>query len=124
MYSETQTRFLREKANCIWWKTADEAMRRPDDIVLQIMNMGTTSDTGLLEMIFSKKQLAKAMLESRIGQLDQKSWSFWCRRLKLVNPLETPLPMPERSIGPDERVPRSVTDNFGIKQGNGKSYAF
>jgi hypothetical protein len=80
-------------------------MRRPNDLILQIMNLGVTEDVGKLEKIFSKGELSDIVISANIGQLDKLSWNFLTIRLVLIDSQGFPLSSPRRQIGPDDWIP-------------------
>jgi hypothetical protein len=112
MFNREQLDFLRQKASCIWWKTTEEAMLNPANIVCQIMNMGTVEEVGGLEKLFPKSLLAEVMLKSRMGQLNRKSWNFWSLRLSLKGPNDPQIPMPRKRIGQNEYISRNPSNPF------------
>jgi len=81
----------------VWWKTPDEAMRYPDRVAAQVMNLGTFDDlTAMLEAV-GEDHLRWVLQHVEAGQLDARSWHYWHYRLGLAEYDVRPVPpMPLR----------------------------
>jgi hypothetical protein len=84
----------------VWWKTPDEAMRFPDRIAAQVMNLGTWEDTVALVDAAGEDYLRHVLRHAEAGQLDARSWHYWHYRLGLAEFGVRPVPpMPVRKTG-------------------------
>jgi hypothetical protein len=86
---------LRWAAKYIWWKTPEEAVRRPERIVAQIMNIGDYDDVQVLVREVDEEYLRELLRRAEAGQFNEKSWSYWHYRLGLCEPGRVPA-LPER----------------------------
>jgi len=95
----TQTRtFLKKMASkYVWFKTPDEALKFPDRVIAQVMDLGIWEDLLKLENFCGKATLKKVLQKSEIGQFRPKSWHFWHYRLGLATVGNVP-PMPRRKL--------------------------
>lgn len=74
----------------VWWKTAEEALRYPQRVVAQVMNIGTFEDLQSLDEIVGEEGLARALSQAEAGQFNPRSWHYWHYRLGLSRPGEVP----------------------------------
>ncbi len=81
----------------IWWKTPDEAIRYPEHIVAQIMDMGDYADVQMLVKQVGDDVLCKILTNAEIGQFNARSWTYWHYRLGLSE-LDNIPPMPIRKL--------------------------
>jgi hypothetical protein len=82
-------------ARYVWWKTAEEALRYPERVVAQVMNLGTFEDVQLLVQMVGEEQLKFVLRSAEAGQFTPRSWHYWHYRLGLSRPGEVP-PLPVR----------------------------
>jgi hypothetical protein len=82
----------------IWWKTADEALAVPAQIVAQVMNMGDYADVQALAAEAGDDVLKSVLVHADAGQLDERSWAYWHYRLGLAGVDQVP-PLPSRKTG-------------------------
>jgi hypothetical protein len=82
----------------VWWKTAEEALRYPERLVAQVMNIGTFEDLQRLDEIVGEEGLRLALNQAEAGQFNPRSWHYWHYRLGLSRPGEVP-PLPIRKTG-------------------------
>lgn len=77
----------------IWWKSVPDALRYPDRIIAQVMNIGDYDD--LLELIatFGEEALREVIRHAEPGEFNGRSWAYWHYRLGMV-PLEASAPIP------------------------------
>lgn len=85
--------------NYMWWKTPDEALRFPNRLIAQIMDIGTFEDIRSLFQHVGAARLADVVRHAEIGWFRPKSWSYWHYRLGLTKTCEPPPPMPKRTLG-------------------------
>jgi hypothetical protein len=96
--SPRERRLLRDlAAKYIWWKTPDEALRRPQRIAAQVMNIGGYEDTQRLSKVLGDDYLRRVLSAAEAGQLNAKSWTYWHYRLGMARPGNVP-PLPRRRV--------------------------
>ena len=89
---------LRELAKSyVWWKSPEEALKHPELIVSQVMNIGDYSDVQKMDSLINKEYLRQVILQADAGQFDKRSWHYWHYRLGLAAPGNVP-PLPERNL--------------------------
>ena len=82
-------------AKYVWWKTPNEALRQPERVVAQVMNIGDYDDVQLLSVRFGDDYLHEVLTRAEIGQFSGRSWAYWHYRLGLAKPGGVPA-MPRR----------------------------
>jgi len=87
----------RLSAKYIWWKTPDEAIRHPNRIVAQVMNIGDYDDVQDLAARLGDGYLREVLIHAEIGQFNERSWTYWHYRLGIAQPGFVP-PLPERRV--------------------------
>jgi hypothetical protein len=84
-------------AKYLWWVMPDEAIKRPERIVVQVMNLGDFEDvTDVLDAV-GEDQARKILINAEAGQFSPRSWHYWYYRLGLAEPGCVP-PMPTRRV--------------------------
>lgn len=81
----------------VWWKSPHEALRTPERVIAQVMNIGDYSDVQSLARQVGDDVLRAVIRNAQAGQFSPKSWSYWHYRLGLANIDEVP-PLPKRSF--------------------------
>jgi len=81
----------------IWWKTPEEALRAPQRIIAQVMNIGDYHDVQILANHLGNDALRQAIAHAEAGQFDERSWAYWHYRLELADVGEIP-PLPARMV--------------------------
>ncbi|HEX9037631.1 MAG TPA: hypothetical protein VF808_11640 [Ktedonobacterales bacterium] len=71
-------------ARYIWWKSLEEALRYPDRIIAQVMNMGDYEDVQALVDAFGEEALRDVIRRAEAGWFNERSWVYWHIRLGLV----------------------------------------
>ena len=82
----------------LWWLDPDEAVRQPDRLVAQVMNMGTFEDARTVEGQLGEAFLRGVLERAAPGWFDERPWTFWHYRLGLAKPGRVPDP-PRRRFG-------------------------
>ena len=82
-------------AKYIWWKTPDEALRQPERVVAQVMNIGDYDDVQILVSEVGEEYLREVLGRAEIGQYNARSWAYWHYRLGMADPGRVPA-MPRR----------------------------
>ena len=84
-------------ARYIWWKTQDEAMRFPERVAAQVMNLGAWEDVVEMAAATGEEYLRSVLESAEAGQFDARSWHYWHYRLGLAEYGVKPVPpMPTR----------------------------
>jgi hypothetical protein len=81
----------------IWWKAPDEAMRRPQRVVAQVMNIGDYDDVQEMVQALGDDALRDVLLHAEVGQFNERSWVYWNYRLGLAAPGQVPT-LPTRRL--------------------------
>ena len=81
----------------IWWKTADEAVRNPERVLTQVMNLGDYADVEELADKVGDSVLRQALVNAEAGQFTERGWAYWHYRLGLAE-LDNVPPMPVRNF--------------------------
>lgn len=81
----------------IWWKTEPDAMKYPDRIIAQVMNLGEFNDVQTLIDVVGSRELLRVLRESEAGVFSPKSWTYWHYRLTDCAVDQVP-PMPLRRV--------------------------
>jgi hypothetical protein len=79
----------------VWWKSPDEALRTPERIAAQVMNIGDYDDVQRLAKGFDDDYLRRVVVNAEPGALNERSWTYWHYRLGLAKPGKVP-PIPRR----------------------------
>jgi hypothetical protein len=97
--SPHERKLLRDlAARYIWWKTPDEALRQPQRIAVQVMDIGDYEDVQRLANGLGDAYLRRVISKAEPGQLNERSWNYWHYRLGLVKRGKVP-PLPKRRFG-------------------------
>lgn len=72
-------------ARYIWWQSPPAALRRPERIIAQVMDLGTLDDADLLESTLGPARLAEVLRTAPAGWFRPRSWSYWHHRLGLTS---------------------------------------
>lgn len=80
----------------IWWKTPEQALKNPNRVIAQVMNIGDYDDVQELAAQVGDDCLREVLANAEIGQFNERSWAYWHYRLGLAPPGQVP-PMPGRS---------------------------
>jgi len=84
-------------AKYIWWKTEAEAIRKPERIVAQVMELGDYDDVQKLVEQFGNQFLIQVLSQAQPGVFSAKSWAYWHYRLGLAQFDHLPK-LPKRSF--------------------------
>ena len=98
MTSEEIERLRPFATRYVWWKTAEEALRYPERLVAQVMNIGSFADLQRLDEMVGEDGLRLVLSQAEAGQFTPRSWHYWHYRLGLSRPGEVP-PLPIRKTG-------------------------
>ena len=96
--SQVEDETLKELARkYVWWKSPDEALRMPQRIIAQVMNVGDYDDVQTLTGQLGPDALRETLDHAEAGQFDKRSWTYWHYRLGLADLGEVP-PLPSRML--------------------------
>lgn len=84
-------------AKYLWWITPDEALTRPERIVIQVMNIGDFKDVVAVLDSVGEEQARELLINSEAGQFSPRSWHYWHYRLGLAKTGYVP-PIPTRRV--------------------------
>lgn len=79
----------------IWWKAPEEAVKFPQKVIAQVMNIGDFDDVQKLTSQVGDDILRETINKAEAGQFSPKSWSYWHYRLRLAEVDKVP-PLPVR----------------------------
>ena len=84
-------------AKYLWWMTPDEALKHPDRIVIQVMNLGDFADVTAVLDTFGEEKARELLIHAEAGQFYPRSWHYWHYRLGISDAGCVP-PMPVRRV--------------------------
>jgi hypothetical protein len=58
----------------VWWKTAEEALRHPERVVAQVMNIRSFEDLQHLNQIVGDEGMRLVLSQAEAGQFTPRSW--------------------------------------------------
>ena len=97
MTASEKTLFKSLAVKYLWWMTPDEAIKRPERIVIQVMNIGDFADVVDVLDAVGEEQARELLIHGEPGQFSPRSWHYWHYRLGLAEPGSVP-PMPIRRV--------------------------
>jgi hypothetical protein len=92
MRKKTLTSFARKY---VWWKKPDEALRYPQRVLAQVMDIGDHDDVERLSNLVGEDRLRDVIAHAEAGQFRPRSWAYWHYRLGLAEVEQVP-EMPRR----------------------------
>jgi hypothetical protein len=81
----------------VWWQTPDAAMRTPERVIAQVMDIGDHGDTEALALCIGDAALREVLQHAQPGQFRPRSWAYWHYRLGLAQVGQVP-PLPTRHL--------------------------
>jgi hypothetical protein len=88
---------MRYSKKYIWWKTPEEAVKMPERVVAQVMDIGDYEDVQALADMVEDEYLRHVIANAEPGMFSEKSWTYWHYRLGLSKPGQVP-PVPQRRV--------------------------
>lgn len=79
----------------IWWQPPGEALKRPERVIAQVMDIGDWDDVLALEALVGDDALREALRHAEAGWFSERSWNFWHYRLNMAELGRVP-PLPRR----------------------------
>jgi len=74
----------------IWWKKPDEAIKMPERVIAQVMNIGDYTDVQALADQAGDGVLREVLRHAEDGQFNERSWFYWHYRLGLATKGQVP----------------------------------
>lgn len=90
MKATLQDELMRLAAKYVWWKTPEEALRMPDRIIAQVMNIGDFDDVQRLASLMGDNALCEVIRHAEAGEFNERSWHYWHYRLGLSDVEKVP----------------------------------
>ena len=93
----------------IWWKSPEEALKLPQRVIAQVMDIGTFDDVQSLAEILGDVALREVLQQAEAGQFSERAWHYWHYRLGLADAASPPPDLPQRDFGMQQAAsePRS-----------------
>ncbi|MDH2909882.1 MAG: hypothetical protein PXZ07_07215 [Candidatus Eremiobacteraeota bacterium] len=82
----------------LWWRSPEAAMRSPNRVIAQVLEMGDFDDVQRAIETFGERALIDVVECAEPGWLSPKSWAYWHYRLRLTPYDRTPPPAPRRVL--------------------------
>jgi hypothetical protein len=61
----------------VWWQAPAEALKHPQVLLCQLMQLGTWSDVREVRSLVGDAAFKDALQRAPPGLLDRKSWNYW-----------------------------------------------
>lgn len=91
--SDIQRKFLISMAEkFIWWKSPDQALRYPQKVLAQVLNIGDIESVRETLRLFGKEVLIEVIQSAEAGQFREISWNYWNLALGLDDDGRVPEP--------------------------------
>jgi hypothetical protein len=84
-------------ARYVWWKSPEDAVRRPERVIAQVMTIGDYDDVQAMVEALGEARLRDVLRHAEAGVFDARSWAYWHYRLGLAAPGRVP-PLPARRV--------------------------
>jgi hypothetical protein len=84
-------------AKYIWWKSPEEALKFPDRIIAQVMDIGDYDDVQSLCAHVGEDRLRHVLRGAEAGLFSPKSWTYWHYRLGMCEAGKVP-GLPQRRV--------------------------
>jgi len=84
-------------AQLIWWQPAEQAIRHPERVIAQVMDIGTFETVQTLRQGLGDRRLAQVLQQAEAGWFSPRSWTYWHRKLGLTRSGPVP-PLPQRQF--------------------------
>jgi len=95
MRNEYQSLLAALARKYVWWKRPDEALKLPQRVMAQVMDLGTWDDVLRLAAQVGDDRLRDVLAHAEAGQFSPRSWAYWHYRLGHVETDSVPS-MPTR----------------------------
>lgn len=94
---EVERLLLHWASRYIWWKTPTEALRHPERIIAQVMDIGDYDDVQQMVRTFGDSAPRYVVEHAEAGMFSPRSWAYWHYRLGLAASGRVP-PLPQRKV--------------------------
>ncbi|HET7266493.1 MAG TPA: hypothetical protein VFJ15_00125 [Oleiagrimonas sp.] len=74
----------------IWWQTPELAVRQPERVIAQVMDIGDHADVEALAGRVGDNVLREVLRHAQPGQFRSRSWNYWHYRLRLAKTDQVP----------------------------------
>lgn len=82
----------------LWWQSTDEALRAPERMIAQVMDIGDHVDVEALAANIGDERLREVLHHAQPGQFRPRSWTYWHYRLGISELGQVPA-LPTRHFG-------------------------
>lgn len=82
-------------ARWIWWQPAAQSLRQPEQVIAQVMDIGTYEAVMRLRQELGDRRLAGVLQQAQAGWFSPRSWTYWHRKLGITPSGPVP-PLPQR----------------------------
>ena len=94
--AEEEKELLRPMAaRLIWWQPPEQALRRPQRVIAQVMDIGDFDALQQLRRRLGDGRLAQVLQQAEAGWFSPRSWTYWHRKLG-ITPTGPVQPLPQR----------------------------
>ena len=84
-------------AKYIWWMKPEDALKRPERVVIQVMDIGDFADAAAVIDAVGEEQARDLLTNAEAGQFSPRSWHYWHYRLGLAE-VGHVAPLPKRRV--------------------------
>jgi hypothetical protein len=84
-------------AKYIWWIKPEDVLKRPERVVIQVMNIGDFADAAAVIDAVGEEQARVLLATAEAGQFTPRSWHYWHYRLGLAE-VGHVAPLPTRRV--------------------------
>ena len=96
--AEAEKELLRPMAaRLIWWQPPEQALRRPERVIAQVMDIGDFDTLQQLRRRLGDGRLAQVLQQAEAGWFTPRSWTYWHRKLGITPTGPVP-PLPQRRL--------------------------
>ena len=80
-----QKTLLQLASKYIWWKSPIDAIKLPERVIAQVMNIGDYADVQILANLLGEENMRTVLKNAECGQFNERSWTYWHYRLGLAD---------------------------------------
>jgi hypothetical protein len=92
----TSSELERLAGKYIWWKAPVEAVKAPERVLAQVMDIGVWQDMFLIRDLFGEEILRAVLRNAEAGWFRGRSWHYWHYVLGLAKDSSDIPPLPTR----------------------------
>ncbi len=71
-------------AKYIWWMKPEDVLKRPERVVIQVMDIGDFADAAAVIDAVGEVRARELLINAEAGQFSPRSWHYWHYRLGLA----------------------------------------